>query len=206
MTIKPGHSEKVIFLDFDGPMSSHRMALAEGQFNGFDPVSARVLSHICQVSGAKIVCVSVRTWFGSRDSFLETKKLFAESGLDPAHMHVDWSARDRRSHSRLQHIKTFLAEHPEITHYAIIDDEGENEEYLTHPCLIHVRHENGIMYEDFQKIAELLEIDEGLIWDEARRASRTQPLYQLRLCLEFYDAQINDSIMNADRADLDLAP
>ena len=198
MAVPPGHSSKVIFLDFDGPLSSHRMAMRYGRFHEFDPVTCGVLDHICHVSGAKIVATSVRTEMRSAADRYETKILFERAGLSPEHMHADWSARDGRTSSRLQHIKSYLATHPEITHYAIVDDEAENDEYHNHPAIVMVEHEDGLQYHHFERIIALLEIDEGLVWQRAREANeamaRAWPRGQLMLEFDVVARQINESI------------
>lgn len=197
--MKPGHSDKVIFMDFDGPLSSHRMAMLEGEFHGFDPVTCGVLDHICAAGNAKIVATSVRTEMHSKRDYEETKALFAAAGLSPEHMHVDWSARDGRIQSRLQHIKNYLADHPEITHYAIVDDEAENDEYRHHPAIVMVEHEDGLQFHHYQQIIHLLDIDEGEVWARARaeneRKNQSWPPGQLMLEFDFVARQVNDSIL-----------
>lgn len=177
---------KIIFLDFDGPISNYRTALQTGHHEEFDPVAVEALDNICAVSGAKIVCSSSRTCKESRPSFLENKRLFENAGFDMRNMHEDWSCWDANI-GRTKSIERWLKNHPEITHYAIIDDD-----IVDLPNFIHIDAYDGILLKDFQKVAEYLAVDIG---DAFKRAAYKRNDYtQLRLELEEFDRQYNVAV------------
>lgn len=146
--------EKVIFLDFDGPLSSLRNTLSDEDSLSFDPVAIKFLSLACDVTGAKIVCTSTRSASYSRGLFEEAKKYFANAGLDISHMHYDWSVNVDNCNDRKGNIENFLQKHAEITHFVTIDDEYEGKL----PNLVLVSDENGILTDDMYKIGEYLDV------------------------------------------------
>lgn len=178
---------KVIFLDFDGPISNYRTALQTGYHDEFDPVAVEALDHICVTSGAKIVCSSSRTHKNSRASFWENKRLFERAGFDMRNMHEDWSCWDAWI-GRTKSIEEWLKNHPEITHYAIIDDD-----IVDLPNFIHIDAYNGMMLKDFEKVAEYLESDIGDAFERA--AYKRYDFSQLRLEIDSFDKQYNETIM-----------
>jgi|GEM_PF-1883168 len=143
-------SSKIIFLDFDGPLTNSRTALCYGGMFHFDPISIGGIGNICEVAEAKIVCTSIRA---RADSHYKTLALFKEAGLNPRHLHDDWSSQTMRN-TRESQIETWLARHPEVTHYAIIDDDTVNL-----PNFIRVDVYDGILRNNFEKIAKCLDID-----------------------------------------------
>lgn len=185
--------QKVIFLDFDGPLSNVRTTLQTGRHHAFDPVAVEGLSNICSASGARIVCTSIRTWADDRYNFLENKRLFEEAGLDIAMLHQDWTCRTDNG-LREDHIRNWLAAHPEVTHYAILDDD-----IVDLPNFIKVTHFNGILFEHFDAVAKCLDFDIILAFNTARLNAFHQE-GQFRLILDIFDEQYNDSVMRNDIA------
>lgn len=156
--------EKIIFLDFDGPLSNSRVTLAFGDDGYMDPVALRSFNHVCTVAGAKIVCISIRALEENFQNRKENMWRFEQAGLDVSHIHPDWSCRDNRG-SRKVAIEDWLARHPEVTDYVIVDDET-----VDLPNLIKVDMYNGMRMEDFRRIAEIFGVDLVHAFNEARGA------------------------------------
>lgn len=180
---------KVIFLDFDGPISNYRTALQTGDHEAFDPVTVEALDNICVISGAKIVCSSSRTHKHSRISFHENRRLFEEAGFDMRNMHEDWSCWNP-SIGRTRSIEEWLKKHPEITHYAIIDDD-----VVDLPHFVHIDGFNGVLFKDFEMVAEYLDTDIGKAFELA--ACKRNDYSQLRLEIDSFDKQYNDSVIRS---------
>lgn len=144
---------KIIFLDFDGPLSNLLVALGNGSMHAFDPVTIRALNTLCAFSGAKIVCTSTRaqTWMPEKRDMAVAH--FEKGGLDLKHIHTDWSCRYETG-SRKEHILQWLAEHPEVTHTVIVDDFA-----VDLPNLVLVSPYDGLNLQHFVQIAAALDID-----------------------------------------------
>lgn len=181
---------KILFLDFDGVMSNFRTGLAYGEFllDSFDPVGARILNKICESTGAKIVCTSTRA-YNSPLRWKALKPIFEESGLDIRNIHADWSCNEGfNKYTREDHIRMWLDKHPEVKHYAIIDDEK-----VDLPHLVLINDFGGITTENVTQIADCLDVDEMVFY----RYSQLQGAFnrgQLRLPYGRIDRDINDSI------------
>lgn len=162
-------SEKVIFLDFDGVLSTTRSCLVFGNSTDFDSIAVRMLSNLCAATGVKIVCSSSRTNPGHKGNFQETLTLLTEAGFDPVHLHKDWSCFFDMLTPRKAHISQWLSEHPEVTHYAIIDDEA-----VGLPNMVRVTDADGLQAKHFDKLARILDFDMGAIFTQARHNNFTR--------------------------------
>jgi len=106
----------IIFLDFDGVIR------VEGGNDGgwampsidFQPDRMKMISRICEKTGAKIVISS--DW--RSDGFDKISRLISPY-LSP-HIHEDWATEIRGY--RWAEIERWLSNHPEVTKYAILDD------------------------------------------------------------------------------------
>ena len=154
---------KIIFLDFDGPLSNPRIILSLGDDNEFDPVAVGALNNLCEATGVKIVCSSTRTMAGNDKNFQKTRALLTSAGLDPCHLHEDWCCFYSMNTSRKTHISQWLAKHPEVTHYAIVDDER-----VRLPNLVRVTEMDGLLVRHFEKLAKILDFNVMDIFNKAR--------------------------------------
>jgi hypothetical protein len=112
---------KVLFLDIDGVLNSDRSDLAFGglpdgfmphDLARFDPVALALVRRLCAETGAAVVLSS--SWR------LHHTVQEAAAGLG---LPVVDSTRDLgSSFGRSDEITLWLATHPEVTHYAIVDD------------------------------------------------------------------------------------
>ena len=142
-------TKKIIFLDFDGPLSNVRTAAA-GDQNAFDPLVIRALNKICQVSGAKIVPISTRVHRGTIDEVKDACDRFVEAGGDLAFLHEDWSVYEDHM-QKDKGVNDWMSRHEPLTHFAVIEDED-----LGLPNQVLVCEANGVLMDDFEKICELL--------------------------------------------------
>jgi hypothetical protein len=120
---------KVIFLDFDGPMVPIRAYWLPNQTKPaevFDPVAVSLLNKLIEDSGAKLVISSSWRIMG-RDRVVE---VLSKNGIDPDHLHDDWETPRKFTSQRIHEIPLWLADHPEVTHSVAIDDESLNVEFI----------------------------------------------------------------------------
>lgn len=154
-------TEKIIFLDFDVPATNNLTALATGSPFELNPLIIRILNNICKASGAKIVCSSNRAGLNHKD---DVTGLLIRAGLDADNLHKDWSCCYKNTYKpqgqtsaevRAENINRWLTEHPAVTAYAAIDDL-----LLNTPNLVHIKdRNNGLLFEDVQKVCNLLSVD-----------------------------------------------
>lgn len=145
---------KVVFLDIDGVLNSHRTCIAFGGIphttarNGraaLDEVAIRLIGGIVRASGAKVVLSS--TWRKHAD--------WLDYG--PA---LDLPIIDRTPSGmgpRGREIADWLADHPEVEQYAIIDDDSDMLlEQL--PVFVHTSYAEGFSFANATRLAELMGI------------------------------------------------
>lgn len=165
---------KIIFLDLDGPMIPGRAYAMPGQtkpiVKAFDQCAVGMLNEVCKYRDYKIVLHT--SWiriFGGK----ETYEHCVSQGIDANHFHADaWC--DEQENWRYTRVAKWLAAHPEVTDYYILDDEPYAADAMSahpHPDgiedrLILVDFKNGfliehvdILYGKDHQLAEAPEID-----------------------------------------------
>lgn len=115
------HATKVLFLDIDGVLNSERTELAFGSYPHdfssaelarFDPVALRLVRKLCAMTDCSVVLSSSwRTCFTVHE---------VANGLDLPVMAATCDLGS--TFDRAEEIAMWLAGHPEVTHYAIVDD------------------------------------------------------------------------------------
>lgn len=124
---------KVLFLDVDGVLV-HSGTIGLGRASGepssssfyhaaqVDPACAARLKRIIDATGAKIVLISVWRRFQPQRTGLERAlyKLGYESGRAVRALFA--GSTPHLGEQRQEEIETWLAEHPEVTRYVILDD------------------------------------------------------------------------------------
>lgn len=167
---------KVVFLDIDGVLNSHRSAVAFGGMpfdavahrTRFDEVAVRLIGGIAETAGAQIVLSS--SW--RNDCNWRT--------IGPA---LGLTIVDRTPSylgPRGKEIAAWLAAHPEVTNYAIVDDDGDMlPEQM--PFFVHTHMQDGFTWACATKLAELLGVH---IFD----VHRGQPLPAETKTLQWEDA------------------
>lgn len=149
---------KVIFVDADGCMIDDGWAdkcLAEEGYDPYDydefnPHSLRLLARLVKETEAETVFSS--SWRLDELSFINAKEQFEKVGI---HLYgyttLDWHTGQTRS----DEIALFLAEHPEITNYVILDDvEITNEILRAH--WVKTTFKEGFTYDMFLRAKEIL--------------------------------------------------
>lgn len=151
---------KVLFLDIDGVLNSHRTCTAfgsplKGGFpHGFDADNMALFDHaaiglirkLCDTTGASIVLSS--SW-----RIIHSVHECA-NGLDlpifdrtPS---LNWHGRTRG-----HEIAEWLAAHPEVERYAIVDDDGDML-VEQQPYFVQTDFRDGLRYGDFERLQEIL--------------------------------------------------
>lgn len=145
---------KVVFLDIDGVINSHRTAVAFGgyphTFDGcerqmFDEVALALIRGIVKRAGASVVLSS--TW--------RLTHPFADVGKA-----LDLPIIDRTPSmlgGRGGEIARWLSNHPEVESYAIVDDDSDMTQ-TQQPYFVHTSGFDGFAWKDAVKLAELMGI------------------------------------------------
>lgn len=146
---------KVVFLDIDGVLNCHRTAIAYGgvSWSGeagirakMDEVAIRLIGGIVRLSEAKIVLSS--SW--RKDANWQT--IGPSLGLEIS---------DRTPTllgSRGQEIAQWLAGHPEVERYAIIDDDSDMLDDQR-PYFVHTSNFDGFNWANALRLAELMGVN-----------------------------------------------
>lgn len=144
---------KVLFLDIDGVLNSHRSASAfhgfphgfsESDMKRFDMVALALIQRVCEETGCSVVLSS--SWRILHDVHE------CANGLDlPI---FDKTPNDSGGH-RCRQIQKWLKEHPEVTRYAIVDDDSDMLlEQL--PFFVKTKHADGLSYANYLQLGVLL--------------------------------------------------
>ena len=124
---------KVIFVDADGCMIDDGWAdkcfAEEGydpyDYDEFNPRSLRLLARLKEETEAEVVFSS--SWRFDELAFINAKVQFEEVGIQLyGYTTLDWHTGQTRS----DEIALFLAQHPEIENYVILDDVDITNEVL----------------------------------------------------------------------------
>lgn len=133
---------KVLFLDIDGVVNCSSTMQRHGAFIGIDPRLAARVKKIKKATGCKIVLSS--TWRLNGESRAEVVR----HGL-----HFIDITPEARSGIRGNEIYAWLQDHPEVTRYAILDDDSD---FLADQPLFKTTWHNGITDEIAAKVIEYL--------------------------------------------------
>lgn len=140
---------KVLFLDIDGVVNCQFTTQRHRGFIGIDPYMALLVARIPEATGCKIVLSS--TWRLNEEGREEVRQqVYDFIDVTPSSFRIDerWSTRG-------EEIQAWLDEHPEVTKYAILDDdrsmlESQLPNYFNTSWLV------GITDEISQKVIEHL--------------------------------------------------
>jgi len=155
--VKPA---KIIFLDIDGPMIPYRAMFLPGQtrvMTVFDPIAVSFINNLCKEHGWKVVLHSswIRIMGGEY-----TLNHCINQGIKAEHFHAD-AYCDENINWRYTRVAKWLKDHPEVTEYAIVDDEPYQDdiEYSSvaypdgmslHMVLVH--YYNGFLFSTYNDI------------------------------------------------------
>lgn len=117
---------KILFLDIDGVVLPGRAYMLPNQtanpyVTTFDQCAVSMVNTACTKQKRKIVVHSswVKHW-----SKLDIFKHLRNQGIDTNHLHEDWYTNPALAW-RYDRVDEWLARHPEVTDYVILDDEPE---------------------------------------------------------------------------------
>src|SRR6478752_5238839 len=103
---------KVLFLDIDGVVNCARTPVASDNFIGIDPYMTLLIDRIVQATGCSVVLSS--SWRYHEDSMAEVRRRVCDF--------IDVTPKNNGLTSRGTEIKAWLEAHPDVTQYAILDD------------------------------------------------------------------------------------
>ena len=155
---------KVVFLDIDGVLNSRKTMLLHGSVfidtprvrEKLDPYGCLFLQRLCE-RGVHIVLSS--TWrLGSR--FLQERETaFPFPVLDRTCSHPFPGS------TRGDEIQQWLNQHPEVTHYVILDDDSDMLD-TQQSQFVKILPSDGLRWEDMERVCELLGFN---IWELRQR-------------------------------------
>lgn len=152
---------KVLFLDIDGPMIPGRAYDMAGQTRPFvtifDPVAVSIINTACEKQNRKIVLHSswIRTKYIERDDLCgrDVKAHCTYQGINPEHFHED-AYCDRDTSWRYDRIDMWLAAHPEVNDFVVLDDEDCDPEWKHKRHLLLVGFEDGLLMKHWRKLKD----------------------------------------------------
>ena len=159
-----GAVANVLFLDLDGVLNSVNWMsnvnpdfwIAEDGDTQLDPEAVMRLERVVRESGAKIVLSS--SWrklyeYKTIESFLRHHGFTGEVIGETPHR-VDFAERPAGTYQRGWEIQAWLDEHPEVAHFAILDDDSDMAHLTDH--FVHTKHPHGLQDEHIPQILKLL--------------------------------------------------
>lgn len=115
----------VVFLDFDGVVSTPRAKALQGDKpdpdRWIDPLCVRAVNMLCQASGALIVVSSSWRKDTTRRRF---GAMMTRNGFI-ARLHEDWRTASLPGLFRGNEVAEWLGRHPEVERHLILDDEDD---------------------------------------------------------------------------------
>lgn len=149
---------KVIFVDADGCMIDDGWADKCFAENGYDPYnydefnprSLRLLARLKEETEAEVVFSS--SWRLDELSFINAKEQFKEVGIQLyGYTTLDWHTGQTRG----DEIALYLAQHPEVNNYVILDDVEINNALLR-PHWVKTTFKEGFTYDMYSRAKEIL--------------------------------------------------
>lgn len=147
---------KIIFLDIDGVLNSHRTIYAYGSvphttrnggINKLDHVAISLIREICKTGNIDIVLSS--TWRKHNDWHFYAKDMSLPI--------VDRTPNSSTGH-RGTEIKQWLNTYPNVIQYAIIDDDKDMLDCQL-PYFINTSYEEGFLYKHALELCNIFKID-----------------------------------------------
>lgn len=151
----------VIFLDIDGVLNSVRSCVALGGYpfpggpgrkdrdwHKFDAVAVGLLRNAIEKTGA--VCVLSSSWRLGLDE-VELNDLAAFLGVPIIGMTRSTLGREKRG----EQIRDWLSDHPEVSRWAILDDDSDMLPDQMR-AFVKVKNEEGFTYAQYKRLVYLL--------------------------------------------------
>ena len=109
---------KVLFLDIDGVLNSAAVLEARGRHDAIDRGMVEQINRVTTETGCSIVISSSWRWLWKLG---ELKAILRQHGL--IDVVIDVTPKDKQDRRRDNEIQTWLAAHPEVTSFAVVDDD-----------------------------------------------------------------------------------
>jgi hypothetical protein len=152
-------TNRVIFLDIDGPMIPSYCYIMYGAGASFDrkmsPVAVSMINWLCEQTEAKIVCKSMHNYLKSNHGDDLQVDLIA-NGVLAHNFHEDWRTKfgNITDHTRYTSIHEWLSRHPEVDQWVDFDDE----QHTKNERLILVNFDDGINMKHINAALEIFEV------------------------------------------------
>ena len=154
--------KKVILLDIDGVVNSEINQddnFRKGRWSThnliMDPEAMACLKEIVDKTGAEIILSS--TWrYPDEDGSFASKENFVKQLFDFG-MFLTGETPQLQEYDRAAEILTYLNEHPEVTHFVILDDDLDlvkNKELRPH--LLHTNYQIGLVKSEISEAIAIL--------------------------------------------------
>lgn len=144
---------RILFLDLDGVLVTARSQFAQRSPNAVDREGVAMLQAVAEEARARFVISS--TW-REGETHLSFQRRFDEIGIAADLLHEDW-ATPVLGGDRQREIDDWLARHPEVTHYAIVDDGVGLDDASRH--LVRTEFDDGLQFRHALMICALLGVD-----------------------------------------------
>lgn len=142
---------KVLFLDIDGVLNN-LYSMVQYKCHLWPPLVYKLNEISNSDTDVKVVVSSAwRILF----SELELKNMLIRAGWSHADLII--GVTPSGWHSRGEEIQEWLDAHPEVTHYAIVDDDSDMLESQM-PYFVNTTYELGLLDSDVEKIKKILEL------------------------------------------------
>jgi HAD domain in Swiss Army Knife RNA repair proteins len=136
---------KVLFLDIDGVVNCSTTPTRSDDFIGIDPYMALLVGRIIDATGCSVVLSS--SWRYHEESMAEVRQRVCNF--------VDVTPKNSGLTSRGTEIKAWLESHPEVSRYAILDD---NTDFLDGQPLFKTAWEKGLTDEIANSVIAYLNV------------------------------------------------
>ena len=155
--------KKIILLDIDGVLNSEinqDYNFSKGRWSSrnlvLDSDAIRCLKEIVDKTGAEIILSSTWRYPDEDDSFVSKENFIRQLGLSG--MTLSGETPQLPEYDRAAEILAYLNEHPEVTHFVIIDDDIDlmkHEELRKH--LLHTNYRIGLVKSEIDEAINILD-------------------------------------------------
>lgn len=140
----------VVFLDIDGPVISAGCFYSKTTHNYMNPLCLTMLNALCDRCDAQVVISSTK-----RNEGAHLIENMMQYGFDRRHLARDWRI-DLPIGNRYELIARYVAKHPEIDKYVLLDDEDVNahrpHKHLPKHPIVFADPLSGATYVEFAKL------------------------------------------------------
>jgi len=154
-------SDRILFLDIDGPLIPSRAYEMPSQTHNpfvtiFDPCAVGMINKACEKQDRKIVLHS--SWIRTAHMYPETlnmdvREWCIHQGIHKSLFHED-AYCNRETSWRYDRIGQWLQDHPGTNDFVILDDEAPEPTWHYKRNVLLIDFENGITMKDYHKLLD----------------------------------------------------